>query len=188
MQQMDDYRPGKPGSAEVKQFLDYHGLFLYDTDRPYDHQALDALKQSYRLKKAQYDAAIRSMTDHRAAANMPLNDESMEETIKQMGYATLRDKIEVLGEAIGKFQEVVDANPLTGQRRQLDPARTVYVMDPPREFPSVAAMEFFLKLPENVEIRAKHQAFALQRAGAPAVEDVDSSAAEEAFDDEEFSD
>jgi len=38
----------------------------------------------------------------------------------------------------------------------------VFVLDPPREFPSMAAMEFFLEL--NPEVRARHQAFATQGA------------------------
>jgi hypothetical protein len=48
----------------------------------------------------------------------------------------------------------------------MDPKRTVYVLEPPREFPSVAAMEFFLE--QNAKVNALHEAFKRQQ--LPAVE------------------
>lgn len=163
MEQMDDVRPGKPGSADVKSVLDYHGLFLMDSDRPYDNQALEALQRAYQSKKAQYDAAVRNITDRRAATGVAPNEEALEETLRQMGYVRLRDQIDTLKDAIAKFREVVGDRPEQSLRQQLDPARTVFVLDPPREFPSVAAMEFFLD--KNPEVKAKHQAFNAQAAG-----------------------
>lgn len=164
MAQMDDFRPGKPGSADVKSVLDYHGLFLLDSDRPYDNQALEALQRAYSSKKAQYDSAVRNITDRRAASGVSPNPEALEETLRQMGYEELGRKIQVLKEAAAKFREVVGDQPERTQRQQLDPKRTVFVIDPPREFPSVAAMEFFLD--QNADIRAKHLAFAAQMDGA----------------------
>ena len=58
MQQTDDFRPGKPGSAEVRQTLDYYGVFLLDTDRTYDQQAFEALQRCHNARKQQYDAEI----------------------------------------------------------------------------------------------------------------------------------
>jgi hypothetical protein len=165
MQQMDDFRPGKPGSADVKSSLDYYGLFLLDADRPYDNQALEALSRSRAAKKAQYDSAVRNITDRRAQAGIAPDPDALAETIDQMGYAELNRKISVLKDAIADFKAVVGDNPEQSTRTQLDPKRTVFVMDPPREFPSVAAMEFFLK--QNDEVRAKHQAFSQQAVGAP---------------------
>lgn len=155
MQQMDDFRPGKAGSAEVRQMLDYHGLFLLDTDRSYDVQALEVLKRTYTAKKAQYDAAVQRLTDRRAAAGVAPNPDALEEVLRQMGYVGLREQIKGVKEGIAKFEEVVKAqDPTTGPK--YDPARTVMVLNPPREFPSVAAMEFFLE--KNPEIKAKHEA------------------------------
>lgn len=157
MQQMDDFRPGKAGSAEVRQMLDYHGLFLLDTDRSYDVQALEVLKRTYVAKKAQYDAAVQRLTDRRAAAGIRPDEDALEEVLKQMGYgeAGLRGQIKEIKEGIAKFEAVVKAqDPTSGPK--YDPARTVMVLNPPREFPSVAAMEFFLD--RNPEIKAKHEA------------------------------
>ncbi len=163
MQQMDDFRPGKPGSADVKSTLDYYGLFLLDSDRPYDNQAVEALRRSRDAKKAQYTAAVRNITDRRAAAGVAPNAEALAETIDQMGYKELDRKVQILADAVKQFDAAIGDNPEQALRTQMDPARTVFVMDPPREFPSVAAMEFFLK--QNDEIRAKHIAFSQQAVG-----------------------
>lgn len=163
MQQMDDFRPGKPGSAAVNEVLNYHGLFLLDADRPYDNQALEALRRAHASKKAQYDATIRNITDRRAASGVAPNEEALAETLTQMGYTELGRKVSVLAEAIKKFQEVVGSQPEVAAHKQLDPKRTIFVLDPPRQFPSVAAMEFFLT--ENPEVEVKHQALNEQAAG-----------------------
>jgi hypothetical protein len=163
MQQMDDFRPGKPGTAAVKQVLDYHGLFLMDTDRPYDNQALDGLRRSRLAKKAQYDSATKNIRDRRAATGIAPNEEALEETLHQMGYVQLKQKIDILEKAVAEFQKVVGDQPERNQRYQLDPKRTVFVLDPPREFPSVAAMEFFLS--QNPDIKASQEAFHAQASG-----------------------
>jgi hypothetical protein len=168
MQQLDDFRPGKPGSADVKSVLDYFGLFLMDVDRPYDNQAFEALQRSYKAKKAQYDTAVKNITDQRAATGIAPNPDALEETLKSMGYGEMRRQIEVLGEAVTEFHKAVGDEPEYSSRPQLDPKRSVFVTDPPREFPSVAAMDFFLK--QNPEVHAKHKAFLKQKpdkAGAP---------------------
>jgi len=157
MQQMDDFRPNKPGSEAVIETLNYNGLFLLDSDRPYDNQALEALERSFEAKKAQYDAAVRSITDHRAAAGVAPNPEALEETLRMQGYVTLRNKIETLKNQISKLRKAIGPDRERSLRKQLDPARTVFVLDPPREFPSVASMNFFLD--QNDEIRAKHEAY-----------------------------
>ena len=165
MQQFDDFQPGKPGSADVKSTLDYYGLFLLDSDRPYDNQAVEALRRSRDAKKAQYTAAVRNITDNRARAGVIPNEDALAEIIDQMGYKELDRKIQVLSDAVKEFDSAIGDSPEQHIRTQLDPARTVFVMDPPREFPSVAAMTFFLR--QNDEIKAKHVAFSQQAIGAP---------------------
>jgi hypothetical protein len=156
MQQMDDFRPGKPGSADVRVNLDYFGVFLFDTDRSYDVQALETLRRSYAKKKEQYDATVARLQGNRAAAGIAPNADAFEDTLKMMGYVNLREQMESLKEGIAKFEETVKAAGEQSQQQQYDPARTVMVINPPREFPSVAAMEFFLA--KNPDIKAKHEA------------------------------
>ena len=163
MAQMDDLRPGKPGSAAVKSVLDTFGLFLLDVDRPYDNQALEALRLSHRAKKAQFDAAYQNLVSSRAAAGVAPNEEALEETLRQMGLARIRDEVAILAKAVKKFEEVVAKADASSVRSQFDPKRTIFVTDPPREFPSVAAMDFFLE--QNPETAARHKAFKMQEEG-----------------------
>lgn len=165
MQQMDDYRPGKPGSEKVRLVLEYYGLFLLDADRPYDNQALEALERSYKAKKTQYDEAVQSFQKQRAQSGIAPNEDALEETLRQMGLVGLREQVEQLKKAISKFKSVVGEKPERSMRPQFDPARTVMCLDPPREFPSVAAMEFFLD--SNPDIKAKHVAFKSQKSNVP---------------------
>ena len=47
----------------------------------------------------------------------------------------------------------------------LDPKRTVFALNPPREFPSEAAMHYFLNRPENKVVKEKNEALLQQMAG-----------------------
>jgi hypothetical protein len=163
MQQMDDFKPGKPGSENVLNLLGYHGLFLFDVDRPYDNQALEAITTCWKAKKFQYDEAVARLKRARSSQGIQDDPELLEEVLDQMGLSQVRDKVEVLKEQIDKYTKIVGADHVVGV--QMDPKRTVYAMEPPREFPSIAAMEFFLE--QNPEIAAKHEAFKRQQQGAP---------------------
>jgi len=107
MQQMDDFRDGKPGSEAVLELLDYDGLFLMDTDRPYDYQALTALTKAKDKKKAQYDAAVKNLRDRRAAAGMSSDEENFQEIIKMMGYDKLKEKVDVLTQQINEYKKAI---------------------------------------------------------------------------------
>lgn len=162
MQQMDDYRGNKPGSEAVNETLNYDGLFLLDADRPYDNQALEALKRCYAARKMHYDGAVRRIREARATAGIPNDESAFEETLEQHGYVTLRKKVAVLQKQISQLESAV--KPERSVREQLDPARTLFVTNPPRQFPSVAAMEFFLD--QNPEIAAEHEADFQNKASA----------------------
>jgi hypothetical protein len=155
MAQMDDYRGDKPGSEAVRETVDTFGLFLSDSDRSYDHQALEALKRCRLKKKAHFDAAYRLLVDRRAAAGIRPDDDALEETLKQMGLATVRDQVKTLDTMISKLENAV--GPERTVREQLDPARTIFALNPPRQFASVSAMEFFLD--EHPDVKAEHEAF-----------------------------
>jgi hypothetical protein len=158
MQQMDDYRPGKPGSEAVAAIMDTYGVFLFDSDRSYDNQALEALKRNVRVLSDQYKATERRLRDQRSAQGINPDEKALKATLVELGYGTVQEKIATLEEQIQKYEQVVSES--TGSvRAKLDPARTVFVMNPPREFPSVAAMEFFLAQPENAELKTKHEGF-----------------------------
>ena len=159
MAQMDDYREGKPGSEGTRVILDYDGLFVVDSDRPYDNQALDALRRCYRAKKAQHDAAVKDLAAKRTAAGIGKDPEALEEALKLSGQTGLRNKINELKEQITAYETAIGSDAEGTVRQKLDPERTVFITDPPREFPSIAAMNFFLDRPKHAEIKNKHQAY-----------------------------
>jgi len=160
-EQQKDYTPGTPGEDAVYAELNYYGVFLLDIDRPYDNQALEALEKARAARKEKYDGSVRRMMDRRSQMGVSPDPEALEEAVRQMGLVDVRTQIRVLEQQIDKLRNLVGADRRVA-RPKMDPARTVFVLDPPREFPSVAAMEFFLEL--NPEVRARHQAFATQGA------------------------
>lgn len=163
-EQMHDFRDNNPGSESILNYIEYFGIFLFDSDRPYDNQALDALRKAYKARKAHLDAAVKSLQDQRMKSGIAPNEAAFEEALRLLGYATLRDKVDTIKRLIEKLESTV--GPDRQVRPRLDPARTIFVTDPPREFPSVAAMEFFLEQPQNREVAAQHAAFVAQQRGS----------------------
>lgn len=152
--QVDDFRGDKAGSEAVDVVLDYNGLFLLDPYKSYDSQALTSVKKSIKAKTEQYKSAVQRMRDRRSAQGFTPDEGALEEALNQMGYIRLRDDIEKLKKLGAKLEAKVSTEPEANSITQLDPARTVFCMDPPREFPSTTAMEFFLE--ENPAIKEKH--------------------------------
>lgn len=158
-EQQADYTPGTPGEDAVYAELNYYGVFLLDIDRPYDNQALEALEKARAARKEKYDVAVRRMADRRAQMGVSPDPEALEEAVRQMGLVEIRQQVKTLEAQIQKLHSLVGPERRVA-RPKMDPARTVFVLDPPREFPSVAAMEFFLEL--NPEVAARHEAFKVQ--------------------------
>lgn len=164
MQQMDDFRDGKPGSENVQEVLNYFGLFLYDADRPYNNQALQALRASHRAKSERFKNAREGVLQR--SVNLPGGGADVDEQLERLGFAGLRREIEVLEQQIKKYEASVTDDDGGRVVTKLDPTRTIFVMDPPTEFPSKEAMEFFLEQPENAEVRARHEEFVTAQQGA----------------------
>jgi hypothetical protein len=160
MEQMDDFRPGKPGSEEVRLQLNYHGLFLMDGDRSYDEQALEAVSASLKEKQQRFEGFVGRMRDSRIAAGSPVDEATMAELVERSGYSALEREIEGL-KGREKFLRaaVTEAGPQRRQRTSLDPKKTCYVTEPPREFPSETALAMFLS-EQTEEFRARHEELA----------------------------
>ncbi len=153
VEQMDDFRPGKPGSEEVIGMMTYHGIFLYDPDLDYDSQALQSLKSCYNAKNAQLRESLSSLRRQRAAEGVTEDAESFEEIKAQMGLNGLETKVGDLKRRVKYYEGIVsekgDQKSRTGQ---LDPEKTLFLSDgAPREFPSKAAKNLFkLEYPDQV--------------------------------------
>ncbi len=173
MQQLDDYRPGKPGSEATKSILDFEGVFLQDTDLSYDFQALKALQGAVRERKDRVKQFTDRTKGSRVAQGVAVDDESMEELIVSSGHGRMRDDIVKLQARIKILEGIVSADEAKGSVRQtLDPTRTCFVINPPRQFPSKTALAMFLA--EHPETAKRHEEYL--NPTAPTAETVTPSA------------
>jgi hypothetical protein len=157
MQQLDDFRPGKPGSEETQGILDFEGVYLQDSDLSYDFQALAALK-AFVLKRKD---RIKTFTDRtkgsRVAGGVAVDDDSMAELLDQAGYTNMQAAVDKVVLRIQILEKIVSADETRGSvKLALDPERTCFVTNPPRQFPSKTALAMFLS--EHPEIAVKHEA------------------------------
>jgi hypothetical protein len=155
MQQLDDFRGDKAGSEEPRKLLDQAGVFLLDGDLSYDVQALQAIKKAIQVKGRFVSDFISRFKDNRIKAGHNATDADVEVGIEMAGY----DKIQAQIEALKKRAAILEAEVAgsSGKLRQtLDPERTCFVTEPPRQFASKTALKMFLE--ENPDIKAKHEA------------------------------
>jgi len=165
--QMDDYRPGKPGSEEVRKMLSYHGIFLNDGDRSYDSQALEALEKSVNEKGRVIKDFLDRLQTNRTTNNRAVDKETLDQIAESAGYGErgLAGNVKALEKRVAMLRKVVQADNAKGRVKEaLDPDRTCYVTQPPRQFPSKIALAIFLE--ENPDIKKKHDIFFKEMKGA----------------------
>ena len=97
------------------------------------------------------------------------NEDAIQERLRDMGILRLKEEVQTLRDQEAKYSKVVDTQQFHAPEDNLDPTRTVFVLNPPREFTSAVEMEFFLDMPENKEIKKAHLAYKrkLEAATAP---------------------
>jgi len=157
MQQFDDFMPGKPGSEAARRILDFEGVFIADSDLSYDFQALKALRTAVGERKDRIKNFIDRTRNSRIAGGATVDDATMEDLINNSGYGRMQKDVERLEGRIKLLEDVVNADENRGAVRQnLDPTRTCFVTNPPRQFASKTALQIYLA--ENPEIKAKHEA------------------------------
>jgi hypothetical protein len=162
--QVTDFLPNVPGAETIQNLCDVYGIFLRDNDRPYQAQAIEAIRRTIRVKEERYSSAYNRQREAMAAAGHK-DDAVIEEQMKRIGLVTLREKTEVLKKQLSqyeaKFTEEVRA------AETYDPARTIFAgVDQPKEFPTKEAMEFYLSLPENKAVKKAHEEFTKETAKA----------------------
>lgn len=160
--QMDDFDETQPGYEETRQILETKGLFLEDPNREYDAQAVEAIRNAIKIKKDRINDCITTLRGLLLKENMDANPESdiFQERLKQMGITGLERQVDILEKRVNAFKKALGPDfdsAITATAPRLDPERTCFVMDPPREFASVTALNIFLE--ENPEIRQQHESF-----------------------------
>jgi hypothetical protein len=157
MGQLDDFRPGKPGSEAARKLLDFEGVFLQDTDLSYDLQALRALQVAVKERKDRIKTFTERTRNSRIAGGATVDDATMEDLIQNSGYGRMINDVEKMVKRIETLQVVVGADTTHGAVRQnLDPRRTIFCINPPRQFPSETAMAMYLT--EHPDVAAEHAA------------------------------
>jgi len=155
MDQLDDFRPGKPGSEAPKKLLDFEGVFIQDTDLSYDYQALQALTTAVRERETRIKDFIERTRNSRVSGGVAVDDDTLNEIVESAGYGRMQKVCDKLNERIAVLNTVVNVAEGKGAVRQtLDPERTCFVINPPRQFPSKTALAMFLL--ENPDVAAEH--------------------------------
>lgn len=162
-EQQEDFLPDRPGAEAVRMITDFHGVFLLDPDRDYDVQALDGIKRALSSRRERYTKKRQTEIESRAANGLPTDENTIQARLETIGYGKMKAEMEILEKQAKQLEKVAVES--DGPSSQFDPKRTIFVLDPPKEFPSVAAMEFFLDLPGNEKIKERHEAF--RAANAP---------------------
>ncbi len=153
--QMDDFRSGKPGSEEVRKNMQFEGIFLLDADLSYDVQAHDAVKSCIRSKTQRYKEFVERTKNSRLAAQASIDDSTKEELIVSSGYGKMREQIATLEKREKTLAKAMASDRTAGKIRDtLDPERTCFILQPPRQFASKLALKMFLD--ENSEIKKEH--------------------------------
>ncbi len=151
---MDDFRSDKPGYEAIKSLMDQFGIFLRDPTRPYEHQAIEALEAYVKVNQMTYDDC-RNNLRRAAAAQGTYDEKAFAETLEQMGYAALLERVNKAKARLEYYKEHVSEEKVIHER--YDPERTLMCMDPPKEFDSKIAMQVYLD--EHPETRATHEAW-----------------------------
>lgn len=156
-EQVDDFVAGKPGSEEVRKLMNYYGVFLMDTNRSYEIQALETIRACIQARKSQFDEFVRGLRALRTQQGQKVDEEAMEEAVRTAGYARIRDQIETLKKREKFLAEHVAKDESGGKvRGDLDPSRTCFVTNPPKVFPTATALQMFFL--ENPDLKEKNDA------------------------------
>lgn len=158
VEQMDDFRDGKPGSEAVKEIMNHYGIFLRDFSRTYESQALDGLSASIRSKESMYNEFVNTHRKNRAQQGISENEEAFEEILRQYGYTKLREEIGLLKSRVNFLRKSIGDEP-AAVREKLDPERTLMFTDPPRVFASKMALQMFLNDPGNEKLKRQYESF-----------------------------
>lgn len=156
-EQAQQVYPDQAGYAEIKSMLDSYGVFMEDSDRDFDSQALEALRACFKQKNQRLGEMTKRQQEVNLAMGIDANPDSsiFKEKLASIGGAAIKEHMEALKKRIDIYSKVVtEAQEESKKPRVLDPARTIWVLDPPREFPSVIAKEIFLV--ENPQVSALH--------------------------------
>src|SRR5271166_158843 len=153
--QYESFRSGQAGSEGIRQVLEMAGVFLLDMDLSYDFQALKSIESTIRMRRERVNGFVSRLEVLSTSQGSDVDVRKIENAKKMAGISRMENEIQTLESRRAAFRENLGETSAQKQRAQLDPKRTCFVSNPPKEFPSVLALQIYLK--ENPDIAAKHE-------------------------------
>ena len=157
--QLVDFQPGQPGSETIQNIMNDYGIFLRDTDRTFEAQALEALVACRRSKNTHYEDSTNRIRNTRAAAGIVDNPEALTETFRQLGLLNIKEQVERLDRRIAALRAEVATQKTSVSAEKMDPDRTLIFVDPPKVFATPFALKMFLGEPENKDLKKQYDAW-----------------------------
>ena len=158
LQQMDDYRPDKPGSEDALEDLIPWGVFLKDDDRTYEDQALEALNKAIEQKELRFKEGVTNM--QRLESRRPGGGNTEEEAVVEfLEFGPLQKEIEIFKSIQSQYKQEVEATGGRRIREQIDPNLAVFFANnKPKVFPTKSARDWYLSQATD-EIVAEHEEY-----------------------------
>lgn len=155
MSQMEDYSPGRPGSAEPRSFIASFGVFLLDTDRSYDSQVYETLQLQIGGLRQKIAEWTNNLRDSRLATGTAIDAETMKEMKRTTGFLKLEEKLVVLQKRAALYAKALESAAVSKPKGSFDPEKTCFSTEPPKQFATKTALAIFLA--ENPELFQKHK-------------------------------
>ena len=152
--QMEDYAPGRPGSAENLRSLLSYGCFMLDSDRSYDAQVLETLTGTISMMNQQLTEFVNELKKQQLSNGTKLDDETLQAMKESAGYGRFEERLNILRNRVKMYKKVLGGESVENTNRSFDPERTCFASNPPREFPSKLSLAIYLA--ENPEIAKKN--------------------------------
>ncbi len=147
---MEQLLPDEPGYDSIKITMDHYGVFLRDTGRTYESQALEAINAAIKTKGQLYNDCVSNIREKAAHAGN-INEEAIAHKLESAGYAQLARIIDELK----KIKKTLETKESAQRQRhtQYDPERTLLFTNPPMEFESATAMALYLSYNDDMRQR-----------------------------------
>ena len=156
MEQLDNFHPHAPGHEAIRAILNFHGVFLVNSDVSYDRQALEALKASRSSKNKNFQDFVSRLRDA-VFAGKNVDQDTIDAAIIKGGHGRLQKEIHILDIRIEKLEKALTASGEDSKKSNtFDPKLTCFGTNPPREFPSELSLQMYLdEHPEIVEMHSQ---------------------------------
>lgn len=157
MEYVEDFVKDRPGYENVYNEIVMYGVFLEDPNRSYEAQALEALKASLQVREQMVKDVTDNIRKSMAAMGNSFTPEIVDEQLKLSGVFRIQQENKELKELVSVYANVVEQQNPVSSVKTYDLTKTIVVVNPPKEFPTKEAMNFFLS--KHPDIKQKHEEY-----------------------------